>query len=278
MKIACVQICAGDDMDRNLATVTEAIREAACAGADFIATPENVALMAASREQLLSLAVGEADHPAVARFSGVAAAVQRWVLAGSIGVATGDGRVFNRSLLFGPDGRVAARYDKIHMFDVALPGGETYQESRNYRPGSDVVMADLPWGALGMTICYDIRFPELYRALGRLKARLISVPSAFTKVTGQAHWAVLLRARAIESGAFVVAPAQTGRHPANRETFGHSMVVGPWGEVLLDAGDAPGVYYADIDFAKVDAARSAIPAWSTFADFRAPVFPGDDRT
>ncbi len=278
MKIACVQICAGDDMDRNLATVTEAIREAACAGADFIATPENVALMAASREQLLSLAVGEADHPAVARFSGVAAAVQRWVLAGSIGVATGDGRVFNRSLLFGPDGRVAARYDKIHMFDVALPGGETYQESRNYRPGSDVVMADLPWGALGMTICYDIRFPELYRTLGRLKARLISVPSAFTKVTGQAHWAVLLRARAIESGAFVVAPAQTGRHPANRETFGHSMVVGPWGEVLLDAGDAPGVYYADIDFAKVDAARSAIPAWSTFADFRAPVFPGDDRT
>ena len=229
MKIACVQICADDDMDRNLATVTEAVREAACAGADFIATPENVALMAASREQLLSLAVGEADHPAVARFSGVAAAVQRWVLAGSIGVATGDGRVFNRSLLFGPDGRVAARYDKIHMFDVALPGGETYQESRNYRPGSDVVMADIPWGALGMTICYDIRFPELYRTLGRLKTRLISVPSAFTKVTGQAHWAVLLRARAIESGAFVVAPAQTGRHPANRETFGHSMVVGPWG-------------------------------------------------
>lgn len=277
MKVACVQVCAGDDMDRNLATAAEAIREAASAGADLIATPENVALMAASREQLLSLAVAEAVHPAVARFSSLAAEVRRWVLAGSIGVATGDGRVFNRSLLFGPDGRVAARYDKIHMFDVALPGGETYQESRNYRPGSDVVIADLPWGALGMTICYDVRFPELYRTLGRMEAQLVSIPSAFTKVTGQAHWAVLLRARAIESGAFVVAPAQVGRHPANRETYGHSMVVGPWGEVLLDAGAAPGVYYADLDFAKVKAARAAIPAWSTFAEFRASVSPEAER-
>ncbi|MDA0367109.1 MAG: carbon-nitrogen hydrolase family protein [Proteobacteria bacterium] len=270
MKVACLQVCAGDDMDHNLAAAADGIREAASAGADFITTPENVALMATNRDQLLSHAVDERQHPAVARFAALAAEVNRWILAGSIGVATGDGRIFNRSLLFGPDGRIAARYDKIHMFDVDLPGGEVYHESRNYRPGSAAVVTTLPWTRLGMTVCYDVRFPSLFRALGQLDAQVITVPSAFTKVTGRAHWSVLLRARAIETGAFVVAPAQVGRHPAKRETYGHSMVVGPWGEVLLDAGEAPGVYYADIDLAKVAAARAAIPAWTTSSGFALP--------
>ncbi|NQV80857.1 MAG: carbon-nitrogen hydrolase family protein [Alphaproteobacteria bacterium] len=257
-------------MDYNLAVVADGLREAASAGADFITTPENVALMAANRDQLLLNAVDERQHPAVARFAALAAEVNRWVLAGSIGVATGDGRIFNRSLLFGPDGGIAARYDKIHMFDVDLPGGEVYQESRNFQAGSAAAVTALPWAKLGMTVCYDVRFPSLFRVLGQHGAQIITVPSAFTKVTGRAHWSVLLRARAIETGAFVVAPAQVGRHPAKRQTYGHSMVVGPWGDVLLDAGESPGVYYADIDLAKVAAARAAIPAWTTSSDFTTP--------
>ena len=270
MKVACVQVCAGDDMARNLAVVSEGVTEAAAAGADFITTPENVALMAADRAQLQHHAVEEADHPAVAHFSDLAATVGRWVLAGSIGVAAGDGRIFNRSLLFGPDGGIAARYDKIHMFDVTLPGGEVYHESRNYRPGSAAVTADLSGARLGMTVCYDVRFPSLYRMLGQAGAQIITVPSAFTETTGRAHWAVLLRARAIETGAFIVAPAQVGRHPAKRRTYGHSMVVAPWGEVILDAGEALGVSYADLDLARVKSAQGSISAWCTTTDFAPP--------
>lgn len=270
MKVACVQVCAGDDMAVNLARVSEGVREAAAAQAELITTPENVALMAADRAQLLEHAVAEDEHPAVAHFSDLAATVRRWVLAGSIGVAAGDGRIFNRSLLFDPDGVIAARYDKIHMFDVTLPGGESYQESRNYRPGSTAVAVDLPGAKLGMTICYDIRFPALYRALGQVGAQVITVPSAFTATTGRAHWSVLLRARAIETGAFIVAPAQVGSHPAKRNTYGHSMVVAPWGEVILDAGEACGVTYADLDLAKVTKARQSITAWNTGPVFEVP--------
>jgi len=270
MKVACLQVCAGDDMAQNLARVSEGVREAAAAGADFITTPENVALMAARRTQLLEHAVAEAEHPAVARFSELAASVGRWVLAGSIGVAAGDGRIFNRSLLFDPEGKVAARYDKIHMFDVTLPGGETYQESRNYRPGSAAVVAELAGVTLGMTVCYDVRFPALYRALGQAGAQIITVPSAFTATTGRPHWSALLRARAIETGAFVVAPAQVGTHPANRKSYGHSMIVAPWGEVILDAGEALGVTYADLDFSTVTKARQSIPAWGATTEFALP--------
>ena len=257
-------------MASNLAVVGEYVKEAGAAGADLITTPENVSLMAADRAQLLHHAVEEAVHPAVAHFSDLAATVGRWVLAGSIGVAAGDGRIFNRSLLFGPDGAIAARYDKIHMFDVTLPSGEVYNESRNYRPGSTAVTADLGGIRLGMTVCYDIRFPSLYRLLGQAGAQVITVPSAFTATTGRAHWTVLLRARAIETGAYVVAPAQVGSHPAKRATYGHSMVVAPWGEVILDAGEAVGVSYADLDLARIKCARESISAWSTTTDFAAP--------
>ena len=270
MKVACVQVCAGDDMAKNLAVVGEFIKEAGAAGAQLITTPENVSLMATDRTQLLQHAVEEAEHPAVSHFCDLAATVGRWVLAGSISVAAGDGRIFNRSFLFGPDGAIAARYDKIHMFDVTLPNGEAYRESLSYRPGSVAVTADLGGLRLGMTVCYDIRFPSLYRLLGQSGAQVITVPSAFTATTGRAHWTVLLRARAIETGAYVVAPAQVGRHPAKRVTYGHSMVVAPWGEVVLDAGDTVGVSYADIDLARIKSARESISAWSTIRDFAAP--------
>lgn len=270
MKVACVQVCAGDDMAKNLAVVGEFIKEAGAAGAQLITTPENVSLMATDRTQLLQHAVEEAEHPAVSHFCDLAATVGRWVLAGSISVAAGDGRIFNRSFLFGPDGAIAARYDKIHMFDVTLPNGEAYLESLNYRPGSVAVTTDLGGLRLGMTVCYDIRFPSLYRLLGQSGAQVITVPSAFTATTGRAHWTVLLRARAIETGAYVVAPAQVGRHPAKRVTYGHSMVVAPWGEVVLDAGDTVGVSYADIDLARIKSARESITAWSTIRDFAAP--------
>ena len=270
MRVACVQGCAGDDMAANLDIVSAAVREAARGGADFVTTPENVALMAASRDRLVALSVEEGSHPAVRRFSELASEIERWILAGSIAVAAGDGRLSNRSILFAPDGSIAARYDKIHMFDVELPGGEVYNESKNYRPGHQGVLVDLPWGRLGMTICYDVRFPHLYRALGAAGAAFITVPSAFTKVTGKAHWTVLLRARAIETGAFVIAPAQVGRHPARRETYGHSLVVSPWGTVLLDAGEGCGVFYADIDLAEVERARNAVPAWRHAPAFELP--------
>lgn len=269
MRVACVQTCAGDDMAGNLDAVVASIREAAAAGADFITTPENVALMAAGRKSLLAQSLAEDSHPAVLKFAEMARDVERWVLAGSIAVAAEDGRLCNRSFLFGPDGRIAARYDKIHMFDVELPGGEVYAESKNYRPGAKATTVDLPWGRLGMTICYDLRYPHLYRALGAAGADVITVPSAFTKQTGRAHWAVLLRARAIETGAFIVAPAQVGSHPAKRETYGHSLVVAPWGEVVLDAGEETGVFFADLDLSMVSKARAAIPAWrhdQPFAD------------
>ena len=265
-----MQVCAGDDMAKNLAVVGEFIKEAGAAGAQLITTPENVSLMATDHTQLLQHAVEEAEHPAVSHFCDLAATVGRWVLAGSISVAAGDGRIFNRSFLFGPDGAIAARYDKIHMFDVTLPNGEAYRESLNYRPGSVAVTADLGGLRLGMTVCYDIRFPSLYRLLGQSGAQVITVPSAFTATTGRAHWTVLLRARAIETGAYVVAPAQVGRHPAKRVTYGHSMVVAPWGEVVLDAGDTVGVSYADIDLARIKSARESISAWSTIRDFAAP--------
>jgi predicted amidohydrolase len=270
MKVACVQVCAGDDMAANLAAVSASVTEAAAAGADFITTPENVALMAADRTQLHDHVANESDHPAVIHFSDLALSVNRWVLAGSIGVAAGDGRIFNRSLLFSPDGAVAARYDKIHMFDVTLSGGEVYNESRNYKPGSIAVTTDLLGATLGMTICYDVRFPSLYRSLGQAGAQIITVPSAFTETTGRAHWSVLLRARAIETGAYIIAPAQVGSHPANRRTYGHSMVVAPWGEVILDAGLALGVSYAELDLSRVIKARQSVPAWQTKSDFSGP--------
>jgi predicted amidohydrolase len=204
----------------------------------------------------------EAEDTALAAFRALAAELDIALLIGSLAVKVAPDRLANRSFLIGPDGAVQARYDKIHMFDVDLPGGETYRESRNYRPGAQAVLTDLPWGRLGMTVCYDLRFPHLYRALAKAGADFLSVPSAFTRQTGEAHWHVLLRARAIETGCFVFAPAQCGRHANGRETYGYSLVVSPWGEVLADGGAEPGVTLARIEPGAVAEARARIPAWA----------------
>jgi predicted amidohydrolase len=269
-RLACVQVNAGGDIDSNIAAASALVREARNAGADFIALPECVALMEPNKKRILSLATDESACRPLAAFRDLARDTGAWLLAGTVVVTAQDGRLANRSCLIAPDGAVRARYDKIHMFDVDLPGGESYRESATYRPGEEAVTAALPWGGLGMTVCYDVRFPKLYLALGQAGADFISVPSAFTRQTGIAHWHVLLRARAIETGAYVFAPAQCGEHPGKRFTFGHSLIVNPWGEVLADGGEAPGYVIAEIDPAKVAAARRAIPSLAHERRFAAP--------
>jgi predicted amidohydrolase len=272
-RLACVQTNSTNDMARNIAAAGDLVREARDGGADLIALPEVVALIEPDRARLTATAPEEPDHPALAAFRDLARETGAWILGGSIGVRAEDGRVANRSLLFDPQGAIAGRYDKIHMFDVDLPGGETYRESDTYRPGTATCVARTPWGGLGMTICYDLRFPELYRTLAKAGADLIAVPSAFTRQTGRAHWSVLLRARAIETGAFVFAPAQCGDHGGGRQTYGHTLIVDPWGEILAEAGDEVGVTYADIDMSKVAEARRAIPALAQDAPYAPPAVP-----
>jgi predicted amidohydrolase len=210
----------------------------------------------------------EDGHCALAAFQALAAELGAWLLVGSLTVRiAGETRVANRSLLLDPAGEIVARYDKIHMYDVDVPDGENHRESKNFRPGAEAVVAPTPWGRLGMTVCYDLRFAQLYRVLAQSGAIFLTIPSAFTKVTGAVHWHVLMRARAIETGSFVLAPAQTGHHPGHRQTFGHSMVVDPWGHVLAEAGEEPGVITARIDPAAVTRARTAIPALAQDRDF-----------
>lgn len=268
-QVACVQLTAGEDMTRNIAAATDAITEAARRGADFITLPENVIHMPAHPAHIAPLAAPEDAHPGVAALRAAARQAKRWVLAGTFAVRTGNGAIANRLLLIRPDGEVAARYDKIHLFDVDLPD-RTYRESQTFRGGDQAVVADLPWLKLGLSVCYDVRFPQLYRALAKAGAGMLAVPAAFTQITGQAHWHVLLRARAIETGCFVVAPAQVGVHPGGRRTFGHSLVVAPWGEVLADAGDTQGIVTATIDPARIAEARARIPALGHDREFRAP--------
>lgn len=258
---ACVQMTSTDDVEGNIAQASSLIRAARKAGADFIATPENTGIMAARGDLSIARARHENEHEALIAYRQLAGELGCWLLIGSLGVRIeGETRVANRSFLIGPDGVVRASYDKIHMFDVTLASGESYRESRNFRPGERAVCAELPWARLGLTVCYDLRFPQLYRALAHAGAGVLSVPSAFTRPTGEAHWHVLLRARAIETGSFVIAPAQCGTHPGNRRTYGHSLIVGPWGEVLADGGEEPGVVLAEIDMAAVAKARGQIQA------------------
>ncbi len=257
-------------MGRNIAAARDLILDARDGGADLIALPEMVAMIEPDRERLAATAPEEADHPALAAFRALALETGAWILGGSIAVRAGDRRLANRSLLIDADGDIAGRYDKIHMFDVDLPGGETYRESDTYRPGARTCVAETPWGGLGMTVCYDVRFPELYRTLAQAGADYIAVPSAFTRQTGRAHWSVLLRARAIENGAYVFAPAQCGEHGGGRRTYGHTMIVDPWGTVLAEAGTDVGVTFADIDPAKVVDARRAIPSLSQDAAYAPP--------
>jgi predicted amidohydrolase len=257
---ACVQLRAGRDVAVNAEAAVALVREAAGKGASFVATPENTSLMEAERALLFEKARAEEDDRALAALRDAAREKKIWLLIGSLPIKVAEAKLANRSFLVAPDGEIAARYDKIHMFDVDLAGGESYRESRNFEPGRTAVTADLPWGRFGLTICYDLRFPQLYRALAHAGARFLTVPSAFTRQTGEAHWHVLLRARAIENGAFVIAPAQGGLHENGRETFGHSLIVAPWGEILAEGGTEPGVFMAEIDPGKVDEARGRVPS------------------
>ncbi|MGR3806120.1 carbon-nitrogen hydrolase family protein [Marinibacterium profundimaris] len=276
MRAALVQITSGDDPAANLDTVRGHMRAAAGQGAEFVLTPEVTNCLSASRSHQASVLQLEEDDPTLAGLRAEARALGLWLLIGSLALKTGDpdGRFANRSFLVGPDGEIRARYDKIHMFDVEVTPEETYRESAGYRPGEQAVVTEVAGTPLGLSICYDIRFSHLYRALARAGARILTVPAAFSPVTGAAHWEVLLRARAIETGCFVLAPAQTGTHPAStgkqRSTHGHSMAIAPWGEVLLDAGTEPGVYMVDLDLAAVDAARGKLPSLANARDFSGP--------
>ena len=270
-RASLVQLRAGRDIGPNLDRTEALVRQAARGGAHYVQTPENTALMELDPQRVLALVQPEAESVSLHRMRALAAELGIWLHVGSLGIKLGEGRVANRSFLIAPDGEIAARYDKLHMFDVDLPGGESYRESRYYGPGAKAVVADLPWGRLGMSICYDLRFPSLYRALAASGASLIAIPAAFTKQTGRAHWHVLVRARAIETGAFVLAATQGGLHENGRETFGHSLIVSPWGDILAEAGEEPGVVFADIDLAASDEARARIPSLRHGRDFEIEV-------
>lgn len=269
-KVACIQNTAGPDMAESMRPVADMIRRARDAGADFITTPEVVAMIESKRAAALEKAQPEASHPALVEFRQLAQETGAWLLAGSLTIKLEPERLANRSFLIDPTGGIVATYDKLHMFDVDLANGESYRESRTYRPGDKAVLAATPWGPLGLTICYDVRFPQLYRALAQAGARYLTVPSAFTVPTGRAHWHILLRARAIETGCYVIAAAQTGEHPGGRKSYGHSLIVSPWGEVLADGGEAVGYVMAEIDPAKVDEARAAVPSLRHDRAFAAP--------
>ena len=269
-RAACITLCSGRDPARNIEAASDLVRDAVADGAQIVFTPENTLVMEAGGRQIFEVTRPEDETPAVSQLAALAQDLGIWLNVGSLAIKVAADKVANRSFLMGPDGRIHARYDKIHMFDVELPNGETYEESRNYRPGGEAVVADTPFGRLGLTICYDLRFPHLYRALAKAGASYLTVPSAFTQVTGDAHWHVLLRARAIETGCFVFAAAQSGTHENGRKTFGHSLIVGPWGDVLADGGPQTGVVTADIDPARVSEARGHIPALQHDRDFGLP--------
>ena len=259
-KAACVQLRSSDDVAENIRDTARLVREAASQGATFVATPENTTLMAPDGGAKLAHSHDEAHDPALPVFSALAKELNIWLLIGSLAIKVSDTKTANRSFLFAPDGSIAARYSKLHLFDVTLASGEAYRESDTVEGGGEAVLAKTSLGVLGLSICYDVRFPHLYRRLAQNGAFLFTVPSAFTVPTGQAHWHVLLRARAIENGAFVIAPAQGGLHANGRKTYGHSLIVSPWGEILAEAGTDPGVIMAEIDPALSVQARARVPS------------------
>lgn len=266
MRAALLQITSSDDPSENLATVKDMLREAAAKGAGFVLTPEVTNIVSMSRSHQNAVLCLEQNDPTLAALRKEAQDLGIWLLIGSLALKTGDadGRFANRSFLIDPQGAVTAQYDKIHMFDVQVTPEETYRESDGYRPGTRAVLAETPFGRVGMTICYDLRFPQLFRDLAQAGADILTVPAAFSHVTGAAHWESLLRARAIETGCYVLAPAQTGTHAAQkgamRRTYGHSMAIAPWGEVLVDAGEACGISYVDLDLGKVADSRRKVPS------------------
>jgi predicted amidohydrolase len=260
LKTACIQFTAGPDIEDNLNTLEEMVRAAAAKGAQFIATPENSCHIRSPQSAKLKSARGETDNLALNYYASWAAELKIWLLIGSISVKLDNGKLANRSYLFNDQGNIVARYDKIHLFDVDLPTGESHRESDLFEAGKNATLAKTPWGGLGMTICYDVRFPHLYRKLAKDGAKIITVPAAFTVPTGQAHWEILLRSRAIETGAYIIAPAQCGEHEGGRHTYGHSLIIDPWGNVIAEADDQPAIVYAELDLDKVAQTRQAIPA------------------
>jgi predicted amidohydrolase len=259
-KVACIQTNSERDVAPNIEAVSGLVRQAHDQGADFILLPESVKMMEPKGRNVREKIAYEEDDVFLASFQKLAKDLGVWILLGSLLVRISDEQAANRSILINSNGDVVTRYDKIHMFDVDVGDGQSYRESKLYRPGESVIVTDTPWGSLGLTICYDVRFPYLYRALAHQGALFMTVPAAFTRVTGEAHWHVLLRARAIENGCFIFAPAQTGDHAEGRQTFGHSLIIDPWGTVLVDGGTDVGFVMAEIDPAQVAKARGKVPS------------------
>lgn len=277
MKAGLIQLNVTDDPGANLQVTQGLIAGAASNGAEFVLTPECTNLLSSNRAHQRENLHLQADDPTLAALRAQAADLGLWLLIGSLALRTEDtdGRFANRSFLIGPDGAIVATYDKIHMFDVTVSDTESYRESAGYRPGAQATLAQTPWGAVGMTVCYDLRFPQLYRRLAQAGAQILTVPAAFNDTTGAAHWEVLLRARAIETGCFVLAPAQCGQHAethghGRRRSHGQSLAVAPWGEILADAGSDPGVTLVDLDMARVAQARARIPSLTHDRDIAGP--------
>jgi predicted amidohydrolase len=269
-KAACVQLNAGNDLAANLRAASAAVREAAAAGAQLIMLPEYAVLLDGSGRVMRENSYPEDAHPALPQFRALARETAAWLLVGSLTVRIDEAQMANRSYLLAPDGSTSASYDKIHMFDVTLPSGKVIRESSAYRPGNQAVLGATPWGPLGMTVCYDLRFPQLFRALARAGALFLAVPSSFQRETGVAHWHALLRARAIENLSYVFAPAMCGDHPGNRSTYGHSLVVDPWGKIIAELGADPGICYAEIEPAEVVRLRAMLPALTHDREFVSP--------
>lgn len=269
-QVACVQSQATADLEASLAECIELTKAARDAGAQLICLPEYLASLSVIDGLLISTPFDEADHPALPRFAELASNLKAWLLLGSLAVRAENGKIFNRSYLMDDAGTVAARYDKIHLFDVDLGEGNSFRESATIEPGDQAVVATTPWGRLGLSVCYDLRFPALYHSLAQAGADFLAVPAAFTKVTGQAHWHVLQRARAIETGCYVFAPCQYGDHGVGKESYGHSLIIDPWGRVLADGGEGPGFVMAEVDPSQVSAARQKIPALSHVRDVAPP--------
>ncbi len=269
-RAACVQLNSRDDMAANLHAIAEGVRAAAGDGADLILLPEYAALLDGSGRVMRENSYPEAGHPALDACQALAREVAAWLLVGSLTVKLDGERMANRSYLLSADGAVAARYDKIHMFDVTLPSGKAIRESGAYQPGEAAVLAHTPWGLLGMTVCYDLRFPQLYRSLASAGAQFIAVPASFQHETGVAHWHALLRARAIENLSYVFAPAMCGEHPGNRKTYGHSLIIDPWGRIIAELGDEPGVIVAEVDTSEVARVRAMLPSLTHDRPFARP--------
>ena len=276
MKTALLQLTSSDDPRENLGIVRSMMQQAADQGAGFVLTPEVTNCVSSSRDHQKAVLALQEDDATLAGLRDEASRLGLWMLIGSLAIKTtdSDGRFANRSFLVAPDGEIQAWYDKIHMFDVQVSEAETYKESAGFRPGERAVLADAGFARIGLTVCYDIRFPHLHRTLAQAGAQILTVPAAFSPVTGAAHWEPLLRARAIETGCYVLAPAQTGLHPSStggtRRTYGHSMVISPWGDVMADAGTSPGITFVDLDMDAVAQARARVPALTHDRKFTAP--------